>query len=192
VRSHSDIFYSTWDFSATTASAADTKAKEEEPADNPWSLDRAKPKKKKVGLSFGGLEEEEVKSTLPDAVPEKKDSTFDFGFTKPTDKKDKKKKKGGVLAYEEQPEEIKEEPAPIIETPTINESAAADDSWGGGWGAAKPKKKGSKGTDPEPAKEEPKVEEPAPADDPWSLGTTKKKGKKAKGVVEETLKVRSC
>lgn len=178
---------STWDFSATaeTTPAADDKESE----DNPWSLNRGKPTKKKdKGFSFGSLDEEEEKPAEPDPVAEKKDDTFDFGFS--SGKKDKKKKKGGVLAFEE----VEETPEP---TPVVVEETPAEDDWGGGgWGApAKAKgKKGKKGAvEPDPPKvEPPKIEEPAPVEDDWSsFATAGKKGKKGKGknAVEELPKV---
>ena len=97
---------STWDFSSTTTTAAvDTKAKEPEIDNNPWSLNRGKPKKKNNGFSFGALDEEEAKPEEPDPPTDKKDEdTFDFGFTS-VSKKDKKKKKGALA----EPEETKEE-----------------------------------------------------------------------------------
>lgn len=48
-----------WDFSATTSDTKkDTTA---EIDNNPWSLNRGKPKKKNTGFSFGSLDEEETK-----------------------------------------------------------------------------------------------------------------------------------
>lgn len=95
-----------------------------------------------------------------------------------------------MSAFEEEPVETKEEPAPIIDT--VDETTAAGEDWGGDWGAPKTKKKGKKGAEAEPAKEEPKVEEAPAVEDPWSFGASKKdkKGKKGKLVVEETPKVR--
>lgn len=178
---------STWDFSSTTAettAATDTKKETE---DNPWSLNRGKPTKKKdKGFSFGSLDEEEEKPAEPDPVLEKKDDTFDFGFS--AGKKDKKNKKGGVFAFQE----VEETPAP---TPAVVEEPPAEDDWGGGWGAPKAKgKKGKKGAvEPDPPKVEPlKTEEPAPVEDEWSsFATAGKKGKKGKGktAVENPPKV---
>ncbi|KAG9248304.1 hypothetical protein BJ878DRAFT_538439, partial [Calycina marina] len=171
---------STWDFSATTttdtAIASDTK-KEEEVDNNPWSLNRGKPKKKDTGSSFGALDEEEKE---PDPPPddEKKADPFDFGFVGGgTSKKDKKKKGKGAFDVEEPKVE---EPAPVEE---------AVDDWGGGWGTnAKSKKKGGK-TEPEPP---PKIEQPAPAEDDWAIsfgGAKKGKSKKGKVVAVEEPKV---
>ena len=103
----------TWDFSATTnaTSTTDTK-KESEVENNPWSLNRGKPKKKNNAFSFGVLDEEDAKPLDPDPLAETKPAEDDFGFTS-VSKKDKKKKKN---AFSWEPEEPKEpEPAPIVE-----------------------------------------------------------------------------
>ena len=52
-------------------------------------------------------------------MAEKKDDTFDFGFSA---KKDKKKKKGGVFSFEEVEETPEAAPAVVEETP-------AEDDW---------------------------------------------------------------
>jgi hypothetical protein len=174
---------STWDFSATTTTTADNKAKDTPEIDNnPWSLNRGKPKKKNTSFSFAALDEDE-KEKEPDHLAEKKeDNAFDFGFTS-VNKKDKKKKKNTFGDFEEP----KEEPAP---TPAVEEPAA-DDDWGG-WGTAKTKKKGKKVVEPDPPKaEETKVVEPAPAEDEWAFGGSKKdKKKKGKNATIEVSNIR--
>jgi hypothetical protein len=62
-----------WDFSgtSTTMSATDTKAKDTEIDNNPWSINRGKPKKKNTGFSFEALDEEETKPEEPDPPAEK-------------------------------------------------------------------------------------------------------------------------
>ena len=114
----------------------------------------------------------------PDPSAEKKDETFDFGFTS-VSKKDKKKKKNSILDSLDEP----------IEEPTITpavEETKDEDEWGGGWGTAKTKKKGKKGAEPDPPKvEEVKAPEPAAAEDEWSFGAKKDKKKKGKNAITE-------
>lgn len=168
----------TWDFSSTiTPAATETKAKDTEIDNNPWSLNRGKPKKKNTGFSFGALDEEESKE-VPDPPAETKvdEDAFSFGFTS-VSKKDKKKKKGVVTEVEEPKEEI---------TPPADDPA--EDEWGG-WGTAKSKKKGGKKIELEPAKTETKIEETAPVEEEWSFGNSKKDKKKKKGTVEEPMPV---
>lgn len=173
------VLISTWDFSATTAaSSTDTKTKDAEVDNNPWSLNRSKPKKKTTDFAFGSLDEEEGNPDEPDPpAGTKADEGFDFGFS--SGKKDKKKK-GGVFDFQVIDEEPKEELAP---------AAGPEDEWGSGWGTAQTKKKGKKGAEPQPPKEEPKVEDPAPVEGDWAMPSSKKdKKKKGKNAVEEPVK----
>lgn len=149
---------------------------------NPWSLDRGKPKKiENVGFSFGALDEEETKE------PDKTESTFNFGFTTASTKKDKKKNKKGVFGTEDPAEENSEPTPAAVEEPPV------EDHWGAGWGAPKAKKgKGKKSAvESDSLKVEAKAEELAPAaEDERSAFTTATKAKKGKkGAAEEIPKV---
>jgi len=79
-------------------------------------------------------------------VAEKKDDTFDFGFSA---KKDKKKKKGGVFSFEEVEETPEAAPAVVEETP-------AEDDWAS-FATAGKKGKGKKAKGKTAVEEAPKV-----------------------------------
>ena len=185
----------TWDFSSTTA-AAEAKSEDTAIDNNPWSINRGKPKKENTSFSFGALDEPETKEEdeeKPEKEEKKEDNDFGFGFT-PIGKKEKKKKKGGMFDFDDEKKEEpkKDQPPPVIEEPAKPD---AIDDWGGGWGTtSKTKKKNGKKAEPEPvpepAKEEPKEEfKTSFLDDDWGFRTTKKEKKKGKAAIEEVTKV---